>query len=69
MFVDFSSRAPHAYLSTSAPLKKMGTWPNPPAAHPIELVSLSLAASGLAGLMVFWLLRKVRVACPLVADD
>ena len=70
MFVDFSSRAPHAaYLSTSAPFKKMGTWPNPPTAHPIELVSLSLAAGGLAGLMVFWLLRKVRVACPLVTDD
>ena len=42
---------------------KMGTWPNPPTAHPIELVSLSLAAGGLAGLMVFWLLRKVRHSC------
>lgn len=41
----------------------MGTWPNPPTAHPIELVSLSLAAGGLAGLMVFWLLRKVRQHC------
>lgn len=67
VFVDFSFRAPHAtYLSTSAPLKKMGTWPNPPAANPIELVSLSLAASGLAGLMAFWLQRKVRVASLLV---
>jgi len=44
----------------------MGTWPNPPAANPIELVSLSLAASGLAGLMAFWLQRKVRVASLLV---
>uniref|UniRef100_A0A6U0K3A5 H(+)-exporting diphosphatase n=1 Tax=Minutocellus polymorphus TaxID=265543 RepID=A0A6U0K3A5_9STRA len=40
----------------------MGSWPNPPTANPIELVSLSLAAGGLAGLMVFWLQRKLKTA-------